>query len=111
MKRGLVIAVTLIVISISLAGGGKASMEGIILEVAESEIVLSENLSCDKYGEFKNKSSTGIQEEEKSIPLSYLAYDNIEEWSKGDEVKVWIDGDVLASYPEQAKAKKIQLKR
>nr|WP_232827998.1 DUF3221 domain-containing protein [Paraliobacillus sp. X-1268] len=40
----------------------------------------------------------------------YLAYDNPEEWSKGDEVKVWIDGDVLASYPEQAKAKKIQFK-
>src|SRR5690625_1706984 len=109
MKRVLFIALTFILISISLAGCGKANMEGIILEVAENEIVLSENLSWDKYEEIKNKSFTEIQEEEKSIPLIYLAYDNIEEWSKGDEVKVWIDGDVLAFYPEQDK--KIQLKR
>ncbi|SDZ46355.1 DUF3221 domain-containing protein [Bacillus sp. 166amftsu] len=111
MKRKFFIAFTVILLSISLAGCGKADMEGIILEVTENEILLSENLSLDKYEEIKNKSISEIQGEEKGISLIYLAYDNTEEWSKGDEVKVWIDGDVLVSYPEQAKAKRIQLKK
>lgn len=111
MKRQFFIAFTVILISISLVGCGKGDMEGIILEVTENEILLSDNLSREKYEEIKNKSISEIQEEAKGIPLIYLAYDNKEEWSEGDEVKVWIDGDVLASYPEQAKAKKIQLKK
>ncbi|MEY8351458.1 DUF3221 domain-containing protein [Bacillus cereus] len=111
MKRKFFIAFTVILLSISLAGCGKADMEGIILEVTENEILLSENLSLDKYEDIKNKSISEIQGEEKGIPLIYLAYDNTEERSKGDEVKVWIDGDVFVSYPEKAKAKKIQLKK
>ncbi|MES5893502.1 hypothetical protein [Bacillus cereus group sp. RP43] len=87
MKRKFFIAFTVILLSISLAGCGKADMEGIILEVTENEILLSENLSLDKYEDIKNKSISEIQEEEKGIPLIYLAYDNTEEWSKGDEVK------------------------
>ncbi|WP_219375808.1 DUF3221 domain-containing protein [Bacillus mycoides] len=86
-------------------------MEGIILEVTENKILLSENLSLDKYEDIKDKSISEIQEEERGIPLISLAYDNTEELSKGDEVKEWIDGDVFASYPEQAKAKKIQFKK
>lgn len=110
MKRKFFIAFTALLLSISSAGCGNADMEGIILEVTENEILLSKNLSLDKYEEIKNKSISEIQEEEKGIPLISLSYDNTEEWSKGDEVKVWVDGDVLTSYPEQAKAKKIQLK-
>ncbi|UOQ49773.1 YobA family protein [Gracilibacillus caseinilyticus] len=111
MKKKLLIATTVILLSISIVGCGNADIEGIILEVTENEILLSKNLSLDKYEDIKNKSISEIQEEEKGIPLISLAYDNTEEWSKGDEVKVWIDGDVFASYPEQAKAKKIQLKK
>ncbi|UOQ83551.1 DUF3221 domain-containing protein [Gracilibacillus salinarum] len=110
MKRKLITAFTVILFSISIAGCGNADMEGIILEVTENEIVLSKNLSLDKYEEIQDKSISEIQEEEKGISLIFLTYDHAEEWSKGDEVKVWIDGDVLASYPEQAKAKKVQSK-
>ncbi|MDL4841967.1 hypothetical protein [Aquibacillus rhizosphaerae] len=76
MKRKFFIAFTMIFLSISLAGCGKAGMEGIILEVTENEILLSENLSQDKYEDIKNKSISEIQ----GIPLIYLAYDNTEEW-------------------------------
>ncbi|WP_058307663.1 DUF3221 domain-containing protein [Gracilibacillus massiliensis] len=110
MKRKVFIAFAVILFSISIVGCGNSHMEGIILEVTENEILLSENLSLDKYEDVKNKSISEIQEEEKSISLIYLAYDNTEEWSKGDEVKGWIDGDIMTSSPEQAKAKKIQLK-
>ncbi|WP_163580547.1 DUF3221 domain-containing protein [Gracilibacillus saliphilus] len=111
MKKKVFITFTAILLSISIAGCGKSDMEGIILEVTENEILLSKNLSLDKYEDIKNKSISEIQEEEKGISLISLAYDNTEEWSKGDEVKVWIDGDILASYPEQAKAKKIQFQK
>ncbi|MGN7942091.1 DUF3221 domain-containing protein [Virgibacillus sp. 6R] len=111
MKRKCIIAFTVILLSISLAGCRNADMEGIILEVTENEILLSENLSLDKYEDIKNKTISEIQEEEKGIPLISLTYDNTVELSKGDEVIVWIDGNVLASYPEQAKAKKIQFKK
>ncbi|SHN18261.1 DUF3221 domain-containing protein [Gracilibacillus kekensis] len=111
MKRKLFIVFTVLLLSISIVGCGNSDMEGIILEVTENELLLSKNLSLDKYEDMKNKSISEIQEEEKGIFLIYLTHDNTKEWSKGDEVKVWIDGDILTSYPEQAKAKKIQFKK
>lgn len=111
MKRNFFITFTTLLIGVSLVGCGKSNMEGIILEVTENEILLAENLSLDKYEEIKNKSITMIQEEEGDIRLIFLTYDNTDEWEKGDEVTVWIDGGVNESLPAQAKAKKVSYKK
>lgn len=87
-----------------------ADMEGIILEVTEKEILFFENLSRDKYEEIKNVPIATLLEQEKRTSFIYLTYDGTEAFSVGDEVAVWIDGDILLSYPGQAKAKKIELK-
>lgn len=99
-----------------MVGCGKADMEGIILEVTENEILLSKNISPDEYEKIKNDPVSKIQNEDVqgkrvSLGLIDLTYDNTDELSKGDEVKVWINGDILESYPAQAKAKKILIKK
>ncbi|MDQ0232672.1 DUF3221 domain-containing protein [Metabacillus malikii] len=107
MKKILFITL-MVIISSSLVACGKEDMRGIILEVTENEVLLSKNLPQEKYEEIKDKSISQILDEEKGMPLISLDVKKTDEWSKGDEVRVWIDGNILASYPEQAKATKIE---
>lgn len=105
-----------LLLSVSLAGCGDADMEGIVLEVNENEIKLAENLSPNKYEEIKNESVKNLQNEDvegkrESLALMDITYDNADEFSKGDEVEVWIDGDIMSSYPGKADAKKISKKK
>src|SRR5699024_3877277 len=105
----------IIYIIVSLSGCGEADMEGIILEVTENELLLSKNLTPNEYEEIKNESATKLQNEDvhgerESLNLIDLTYNNTDEFTKGDEVDVWIEGDILESYPAQAKAKKISIK-
>lgn len=109
MKR--VAIVIILLITIKLVGCSSSSMEGIILEVTENEIMFSENLSNAKYEKIKDKSFSEIIEDEQGIPLIFLTYEKADEFTEGDEVEVWIDGPILESYPAQAKAKKIVLKK
>lgn len=116
MKRIFLTVFTVILMSILIVGCGKANMEGIILEVTENVILLSENISPEEYEEVKNESVSKLQNEDVQgerarLGLIELTYDNTDKFSKGDEVEVWIDGDILESYPSQAKAKKISLKK
>lgn len=102
-----------LLLSMSLAGCGKADMVGIILEVTENEVLLSRNLTSDEYKKIENESAIKLQNEDvrgerASLDLIELTYDNTDELRKGDEVEVWIDGDILESYPSQAKTKKLQ---
>ncbi len=97
-----------LLLSMSLAGRGKADMVGIILEVTENEVLLSRNLTSDEYKKIENESAIKLQNEDvrgerASLDLIELTYDNTDELRKGDEVEVWIDGDILGSYPSQAK--------
>lgn len=113
-ERLFVTAFTIILISLLPAGCGKPGMEGIILEVNEHGIKLATELSPDEYEEIKNESVSNIQNEDVHGDtyrgLIDLTYDHTDEFSKGDEVEVWIDGDIMASYPHKAKAEKISVK-
>ena len=115
MKKLFITSFLIIFINVSLAGCGEADMEGIILDVTENELLLSKDLTPNEYEEIKNESATKLQNEDvhgerDSLNLIYLTYNNTDEFSKGDEVDVWIEGDILESYPSQAKAKKISIK-
>lgn len=114
MKRLFSTAFTIILISLSLVGCSKPSIEGIILEVNEHGVKLATELSLEEYEDIKNESVSKIQNEDVHgdtyrglIDLTYKDTDGL---SKGDEVEVWIDGDIMASYPEKAEAKKISVK-
>lgn len=95
---------------------GKADMEGIVLDIGEGGIKLARNLSPDEYEEIKNEPVTKLHNEyvegvRASLRLIDLIYENENEFSKGDEVEVWIDGDIMEIIPERAKAKKIVVKQ
>src|SRR5690625_4787332 len=96
--------------------GKAAHMEGIVLDINERGIKLARNLSLDEYEEIKNESVTKLHNEDvmgerESLGLIDLIYENQNEFNKGDEVEVWIDGDIMETYPERAKAKKIEVKQ
>lgn len=93
----------------------EADMEGIILDINERGIKLARNLSPDDYEEIKSESVTKLQNEDvmgerESLGLIDLIYENENKLNKGDQVRVWIDGDILETYPERAKANKIVVK-
>jgi hypothetical protein len=97
-------------------GEGKADIEGIVIDIGERGIKLARNLSPDEYKVIKNESVTklhneNVNGERESLGLIDLIYENKNEFTKGDEVEVWIDGDIMETYPERAKAKKIVIKQ
>lgn len=112
MEKAMLTLIIIILFSVLLAGCGDAHMEGIVLEVNDNELNLR-NLSPNKYEEIKNDSVKKLQNEDvegkrESLEWMDITYDNTVEFSKGDEVDVWIDGDIMSSYPGKAEAKKYQ---
>ncbi|HLR43430.1 MAG TPA: DUF3221 domain-containing protein [Pseudogracilibacillus sp.] len=101
---------------ILLVGCGSPEIEGIILEVNDNgSILLAENLSMEAYEEIKEESPTTLQNEtvagECDLDLIDLSYEDTDDLQKGDQVEVWLDGDIMTSFPAQATAKKVQVKK
>lgn len=114
MKK--VIFTLIILCGVVLAGCGDADMQGIVLDVSEKEIKLAEDLPLKEYEKIKNESVKKLQKEDvegtrESLHLIDITYDHANDFSKGDEVEVWIDGDIMTSYPGQANAKKVSIKK
>lgn len=116
MKRLFRLTFMIVIVNVLLVGcgDGHADMEGIVLEINERGIKLASELTPDEYEEIKHESVTKLHNEdvagERNLGLIDLIYENKDEFNQGDEVKVWIDGDIMTSYPPQAEAKKILLK-
>lgn len=110
-----------ILIGVSLAGCGGADIEGIIIKGDEKTVLVAENLSLDRYEEIKDDLSSDaamfeamkqeVSNTSGNISLIDFAYDNASEFEVGDKVNVWIEGGVNESFPAQAKAKKISVKK
>src|SRR5690625_6561757 len=115
MKKSLFVFVIITLFSVSLVGCGDADMEGIVLETTENYIKVATELSPDEYEEIKDKSAGQIQDEDvlgdTYRGLIDLTYDNTEKFSKGDEVEIWIDGDIRDSNPLRAAVKQISVKK
>lgn len=116
MKKLVFVLVIITIFGGLLVGCGHPDMKGIVLEVNDEEIKLAEGLSIDKYEEIKDESVKALQNEDvagerESLKLIDITYDHAEDFSKGDEVEVWIDGDIMSSYPGKADAKKISKKK
>jgi len=114
VKRAMFILI-IILFSVLLAGCGDADMEGIVLETTENYIKVATELTSEEYEEIKDKSASQIQEEDvhgnSYRGLIDLTYENATKFNKGDEVEIWIDGDIMESYPLGATAKKISVKK
>src|SRR5690625_280407 len=115
MIKAMLALIIIILSSVSLSGCGDADMEGIVLKTTENYVQVATELSPDEYEEIKDKPAGQIQDEDvlgdTYRGLINLTYDNPEKFSKGDEVDIWIDGDIRESYPSGATAKKISLKK
>lgn len=114
MKRLCFINVMILMVSGILTACNNPHMEGMILEVSEGTILLSQNLTTDEYAEIKDTSVKTLQKEDvfgerDSLNLIELTYDGASSFNPGDEVEIWIKGDILDSYPGQATAKKVSL--
>lgn len=115
MKRNLLLAIAILVgVLFAGCGNGKVDMEGIVLKTTENYIQVATELAPDEYEEIKDKSAGQIQDKDvlgdTYRGLIDLTYDNLEKFSKGDEVEIWIDGEIRESYPLGATAKKISVK-
>lgn len=115
MKTAMYARAILIGFVLLLAGCGKADMDGIVLEVTGNSMLVATELSLEEYEEIKNQSATEIQNEDVNgdsyLGLINITYKRAEKFSKGDEVDLWIDGDIRESYPMGATAKKATLKK
>lgn len=116
MKRSLLLAMAILVgILLAGCGDGKADMEGIVLDTSENGLTLARELTLDEYEKIKDISPTKLHNEDvdgkRYLGLIVLSYDDVDEINRGDEVDVWIDGDVMESYPPQARAKKVSKKK
>ena len=92
---------------------GKADFNGIIIKTTENQILLATNLSLKEYEEIKELPASEIQNADVLGDAHYglidLTYYDTVNFSPGDHVEVWIDGDVLESYPLQVEAKRVSL--
>lgn len=116
MRRLIFTSFIAISLTFILAACGEADIEGIIIDSDEEQITLAQNLSPEEYEEIEAKSEKKIQNddvilEKNDYNLIILIYGETEKFNKGDEVEAWIEDEVMASYPGQAKAKKIRLKK
>lgn len=87
---------------------GQSDMEGYVLEVKENELLVAQDISEEKYDEIKDTSINDLHHG--NLPLIYLSYQDAADFKKGNEIEIWLDGDIQAIHPGQAKAKKIELK-
>lgn len=114
INKHLIIFVVILV-NLSLTSCRNADLNGIIIKTAENQILLATELSSEEYEEIKELPASQIQNADVLSDAYYglinLTYQNTEKFTPGDYVEVWIDGDVLESYPLQANAKKISLIR
>lgn len=114
MKRVFFKLFIVLLLSVSLVACGNADMHGIVLDTSEGGLTLARELTPDEYEEIKDISPTKLHNEDvegkRDLGLITLSYEDMGEINKGDEVDVWIGGDIMESYPPQADAKKVSVR-
>lgn len=90
---------------IMLLIGCSNNLTGYIVGIEDNDIYFSDGMTQEEYEESQDKSIQQLIDE--NVSLIILRYDGDKEFKPGDYVKVKLDGDIMASYPEQAIAKEI----
>jgi len=81
--------------------------EGYILEVEGNRVLLAEHISSEKYNEIKDIPVNDLKQKQSLI---YITYEDANDFQKGNEIEVWLEGEVATTNPGQAKAEIIKLK-
>lgn len=110
------IILVLMLATFLLSSCGDPHASGIILESSDEQLLLAQNMTPKDYNEVKNELVTDLRnkdvnDESPSLGLMEITYKRAHIFTKGEEVNVWIKGDIMSSYPAQAEAKKIKLKK
>jgi hypothetical protein len=93
----------------SQSAGGEPTLEGYILDIQNGKVLVAYNISNEKFHEIKDKSIKELSNNAEHVPLIYLSYDDTDTLNKGNKVKVWMEGGIDDSYPQQAGAKVIKV--
>ncbi len=88
--------------------GEKIETQGYLLKVENERVLFAENISLEEYNEMKELSMEEVFSLETVPNLIYLTYVKANDLNQGDKVSVTISGEVLTSFPSQAKASKIK---
>ena len=82
-------------------------LEGYLLEVAEEQVLLVENISLEEYETIKNLPLNDLVMDY-HYPMYYLRYEQAGQFQKGDHVIVTVTGPIAESHPAQGEADKIE---
>ncbi|WP_407268285.1 DUF3221 domain-containing protein [Radiobacillus sp. PE A8.2] len=86
------------------------SIEGYVFDIKEDRVLVAYDITTEKYNQIRDKKLEDLSVSDAYVPLISLSYEKTSRLNKGDQVDVWIDGGVEDSYPQQASAKKIEVK-
>lgn len=114
ISKYLVIFVVILA-NLSLTSCGNADIDGIVIKANSNHVLLATELSLAEYEEIKGLPASQIQNSDVLGDVYYglidLAYEDAASFTPGDQVEVWFDGEVMESYPLQATARRISLKK
>ena len=102
----MLIAGFLLVIIIGCQSGAK--VEGYVLIVEADAILLAEDATVEDYEAWKELTHNELIELNPSPSLLKITYEDAQDLNEGDYVTVELVGDIAASYPGQAEAKKVK---
>lgn len=97
-----------------LVGCKQADISGVVIDVSDQYLLIAQNITIEEYETIKHRSPTDIQNDDVAgigphFGLIEIVYDQVNQFSKGDYVDVWLKGDIRESYPSSADAKKVRL--
>lgn len=112
--RYILISILFLTVFLSACGSGGPDVKGVLLDVNDGSVLLSENLTLEEYEQIKDISAKDLQNEDVNgdrdpLNLISFSYDKTESLNAGDSVDVWLDGDIMNSYPSKSEAKKIKV--
>ena len=84
-----------------------ATVEGYILKIENTKILLVEDITLDKFEEIKDKPIGDLDSE--NISLTYFSFDDLSNLQVGNKVKIIFNGDIEDSFPRQASAIEIEV--
>jgi len=105
MFMGVLLTMTL-VLSACLGGAVKPNFQGFAYEIEKDRVLVVYNVTREEFDEVAEKSLDEIMDLGHS--LLDLEYSGEKDFIEGDQISIWIDGEVQDSYPQQAKASNLE---
>lgn len=107
MRRQLIFAICFIVLS--LGGCNVQKMDGYIMEVNEDSLLIAEGATEEEAIKWLELTYEELIDSQPAPSLVAIQYEKVEDFQVGDYVQIILEGEIAASYPEQGKAKFIEL--